>query len=58
MGANELPSGTYFFNIEVSGAGNLKKITGLRGHKAIGRSNSNSKAVGFWLYAINCSPST
>jgi gliding motility-associated-like protein len=28
MGANELPSGTYFFNIEVSGAHNLKKTQG------------------------------
>lgn len=28
MGANELPSGTYFFNIQVSGEHNLKKIQG------------------------------
>ncbi len=28
MGANELPSGTYFFNIQVSGAHNLKKTQG------------------------------
>jgi gliding motility-associated-like protein len=28
MGANELPSGTYFFNIEVSGEHNLKKLQG------------------------------
>lgn len=28
MGANELPSGTYFFNIEVTGEHNLKKLQG------------------------------
>ena len=28
MGAGELPSGTYFFNIQVSGAHNLKKLQG------------------------------
>lgn len=28
MGANQLPSGTYFFNIEVTGPHNLKKLQG------------------------------
>ncbi len=28
MGANELPSGTYFFSIEVTGSHNLKKLQG------------------------------
>jgi gliding motility-associated-like protein len=28
MGGNQLPSGTYFFNIQVSGAHNLKKLQG------------------------------
>jgi len=28
MGGEQLPSGTYYFNIQVSGAHNLKKLQG------------------------------